>query len=37
MKITESEIISKYLLPLTFKNKKSLNLSDDIYYDSQKK
>lgn len=37
MKITEKKIIEKYLLPLTFKNRKSLNLSDDVYYDFKKK
>ena len=37
MKITEQDIINKYLKKLTFNNKKSLKLNDDVYYDSQKK
>jgi thiamine-monophosphate kinase len=37
MKITESTIIDKYLKSLTFDHKNSLNLEDDIYYDSKKK
>jgi thiamine-monophosphate kinase len=37
MKIIESQLINKYLKPLTFNNKNSLNLKDDIYYDIKKK
>ena len=37
MKITEKEIISKYLRSLTFNNNNSLNLMDDVYYDMKKK
>ena len=37
MKITEPEIINNYLKNLTFKNKNSLNLEDDVFYDSKKK
>ena len=37
MKITESTIINKYLKPLTFNNKKSLKLKDDIFFDKKKK
>ena len=37
MKISEQELINKYLKKLTFKNKSSLNLEDDVFYDSQKK
>ena len=37
MKLTERDIIKKYLKKLTFNNKKSLNLNDDVYYDSEKK
>ena len=37
MKITEPEIIKNYLKNLTFKNKNSLNLEDDVFYDSKKK
>ena len=37
MKITEKEIIKKYLKSLTFNNSNSLNLMDDIYYDKKKK
>ena len=35
--ITENKIIKKYLRKLSFKNKKSLNLEDDVYYDNKKK
>ena len=35
--ITENKIIKKYLRKLSFKNKKSLNLEDDVYYDNTKK
>ena len=35
--ITENKIIKKYLSKLSFKNKKSLNLEDDVYYDNTKK
>ncbi len=35
--ITETDIIKKYLKKLTFKNKFSLNLSDDVYYFKKKK
>ena len=37
MKITEKIIIDNYLRPLTFKNKESLNLLDDVYFDKKKK
>ena len=37
MKITESYIIKKYLKPLTFNNKNSLKLEDDVYYNKKKK
>ena len=37
MKISEKLIIKKYLKPLTFKNKDSLNLEDDVFFDSKKK
>ena len=37
MKITESLLIRNYLKTLTFKNKNSLNLEDDIFYDSKTK
>lgn len=37
MKITEENIITDYLKPLTFNNINSLNLSDDIYYDNKNK
>ena len=37
MKITEFSIINKYLKKLTFNNKNSLNLSDDIYIDKKHK
>ena len=37
MKIIESQLINKYLKPLTFNNKNSLNLEDDVYYDSKNK
>ena len=37
MKILEPQIIKKYLAPLTFNNKNSLNLQDDVYYDKRKK
>ncbi len=36
MKITEKDIISKYLKKLTFNNKNSLKLNDDVYYDPKK-
>ena len=34
--ITEFDIINKYLKPLAKKNKSSLDLSDDIYFNSKK-
>ena len=37
MKLTEFKIINKYLRSLTFNNKKSLKLKDDVYYDEKKK
>jgi thiamine-monophosphate kinase len=37
MKLTETKIINKYLKKLTFKNRNSLNLSDDIFYDKKHK
>jgi len=37
MKITETEIIHKYLRGLTFNNKSSLKLKDDIFYEKKKK
>ena len=37
MKITESLLIRNFLKTLTFKNKNSLNLEDDIFYDSKSK
>ena len=37
MKITDIKIIKKYLKPLTFNNKNSLNLVDNVYYDSKNK
>ena len=37
MKITETFLIKKYLKNLTFRNKKSLELLDDVYYDFDKK
>ena len=35
MKITETEIIHKYLRGLTFNNKSSLKLKDDIFYEKK--
>jgi len=35
--MNEFEIINKYLKPLSFKNKGSFNLGDDIFYDFKKK
>ena len=37
MKLTEKEIINKYLRPLTYGKKEALKLEDDIFYDNQKK
>jgi thiamine-monophosphate kinase len=37
MKITEPKIINNYLKILTFNNKNSLNLEDDVFYDPKKK
>ena len=37
MKILETKIINKYLKSLTLKNKNSLKLKDDVYYDFKKK
>ena len=37
MKISEKIIINNYLSSLTFKNKNSLDLKDDVYYDQEKK
>ncbi len=37
MKISEQEIISKYIKLLTFNNKESLKLEDDIYYSKKRK
>lgn len=37
MNLTEKEIILKYLKKLTFNNKCSLKLEDDVYYDKIKK
>lgn len=36
MKITENNIINKYLRKLTFNKKNSLNLEDDVYYDKKR-
>ena len=36
MKITETEIIHKYLRSLTFDNKSSLMLKDDVFYEKKK-
>ena len=35
--LTEDKIIKEYLSKLSFKNKNSLNLEDDVYYDKVKK
>ena len=37
MKISEYIIIKNYLRSLTFMNKNSLDLKDDVYYDSKRK
>jgi thiamine-monophosphate kinase len=37
MKISENIIIKNYLRSLTFMNKNSLDLKDDVYYDSKRK
>ena len=37
MKISEKIIIDSYLSSLTFKNKNSLDLKDDVYYDRKRK
>ena len=37
MKINELKIINEYLVDLTFNNKSSLKLKDDVFYDTKKK